>query len=514
MMNPNNPLTPGVYIQELNAFPNSIVEVATAVPVFIGYTQQAGYQGNSFHMKPVAISSMNDYITFFGGGPNYKVAAAAPKNPGDPYDFSLSNGTTSTPYVLSAVPNTMFYLYNSLQLFYQNGGGKCYIVSVGTYSAPNGISYPDLKAGLDKVANEIEPTLIVIPDGLLLDEGNYSTLMANMLKACSDAQSRFALFDLQGGDTFVDALTLAADDLIGNFRNDVGENYLNYGAAYFPWLQTTIVQKTDVNFSYFDTTLVTALTAADQGGSPAVAGVYGKVGGLLKGGATPADPQDILKANNSLLAVSANYNTIIKAVTKFLNVLPAAPAMAGVYTAVDNNRGVWKAPANVSLTAVTNPLYNFTDDEQGEIYNLNVDAVSGKSINLIRSFPGVGVLVWGARTLDGNSQDWKYINVRRTMIMIEQSVKLAARNYVFEPNVANTWVTVQCMISNFLNGLWKQGALAGAKAEDAYSVSVGLGTTMTGDDILNGIMRIAVLVAVSHPAEFLVITFEQQMQKS
>jgi len=222
----------------------------------------------------------------------------------------------------------------------------------------------------------------------------------------------------------------------------------------------------------------------------------------------------IKKLHGSLLAVSQNYTVAIAAVTKFLNVLPAAPAMAGVYTAVDEARGVWKAPANVSLTAVTNPLYNFTDDQQGATFNLNVDAVSGKSVNIIRSFPSLGTLVWGARTLDGNSDDWRYINVRRTMIMIEQSVKLAARSYVFEPNVSNTWITIQCMISNFLNGLWKQGALAGAKAEDAYSVAVGLGSTMTAQDILLGIMRIQVLVAVSHPAEFLVITFQQQMQKS
>jgi len=514
MMNPNNPLTPGVYIQELNAFPNSIVEVATAVPAFVGYTQKADYQGLSFHMKPVAISSMNDYITFFGGGPNCKLAVAAPENPGDPHDFSLSSTAGTSPYVISAVPNTLFYLYNSLQLFYQNGGGKCYIVSVGTYAAPNGPSYPDLKAGLDKITNEAEPTLIVIPDGLLLDDDNYATLTQNMLQACNETQSRFSLFDIKGGDTFIDPLTLASNDLITKFRDGIQDNYLNYGAVYFPWLQTTIVQKTDVDFSYFDASLVTALTTADAGGSPAVAGVYSKVGPLLTGGATAADPQAVTKAHNSLLAVSQNYNTVIKAITKYLNILPAAPAIAGVYTAVDNNRGVWKAPANVSLTAVTNPLYNFTDDQQGAGLNLNVDPESGKSINVIRSFPGVGVLVWGARTLDGNSQDWRYINVRRTMIMIEQSVKLAARNYVFEPNVANTWVTVQCMISNFLNGLWKQGALAGAKAEDAYIVSVGLGSTMTAEDILQGIMRISVLVAVSHPAEFLIITFEQQMQKS
>ncbi len=156
------------------------------------------------------------------------------------------------------------------------------------------------------------------------------------------------------------------------------------------------------------------------------------------------------------------------------------------------------------------PSVSISHDDQEE---LNV-TLYGKSINAIRSFIGEGVLVWGARTLDGNSNDWRYINVRRTMIMLEQSVKAAAKAFVFEPNDANTWTTIKSMIDNFLYLQWKQGALVGAKPDDAYNVFVGLGATMTGDDVLNGIMRITVLVAISRPAEFIEITFQQQMQKS
>jgi len=143
-----------------------------------------------------------------------------------------------------------------------------------------------------------------------------------------------------------------------------------------------------------------------------------------------------------------------------------------------------------------------------------VDVMAGRSINVIRPFPGVGTLVWGARTLDGNSQDWRYINVRRTLIMIEQSLKLATRAYVFEPNDASTWITVKSMFTNFLINLWKQGALAGAVPEQAFDVQIGLGATMTPTDILDGIMRITVKVAVVRPAEFIVITFQQQQQLS
>jgi len=123
-------------------------------------------------------------------------------------------------------------------------------------------------------------------------------------------------------------------------------------------------------------------------------------------------------------------------------------------------------------------------------------------------------LIWGARTLDGNSQDWRYINVRRTIIMLEQSIKFSALAYVFEANNASTWITVKNMISNFLTNQWKSGALVGAKPEEAYSVDVGLGSTMTADDILNGFMNVTVKVALVRPAEFIVITFQQKMQTS
>lgn len=98
--------------------------------------------------------------------------------------------------------------------------------------------------------------------------------------------------------------------------------------------------------------------------------------------------------------------------------------------------------------------------------------------------------------------------------MIEQSLKLATRAYVFEPNDAGTWVTITSMMNNFLYNLWKQGALAGAAPEQAYDVQLGLGSTMTPSDILDGVMRITVKVAIVRPAEFIVITFQQQQQQS
>ena len=183
--------------------------------------------------------------------------------------------------------------------------------------------------------------------------------------------------------------------------------------------------------------------------------------------------------------------------------------MAGIYAMVDNSIGVHKAPANVSLNSVLSPAVHITAPMQED---LNMP-ITGKAVNAIRSFVGKGVLVWGARTLDGNSQDWRYVNVRRTLMYIEQSVKSAVENYVFEPNTPQTWLKVKIAIDNFLTGVWKSGALMGISPAEAYEVVIGLGQTMTPEDILDGVMRISVYVSVARPAEFVEITFEQRMQE-
>ena len=207
------------------------------------------------------------------------------------------------------------------------------------------------------------------------------------------------------------------------------------------------------------------------------------------------DKATVRRTHNALLAVSDVYSQAMDGLLEALNVLPPSAAMAGVYARTDNSIGVFKAPANTGLVSVLSPTVAISTSDQE---NLNVP-LSGYAVNAIRTFMGRGVLVWGARTLDGNSQDYRYINVRRTLIMLEQSVYYAALAYVFEPNVAGTWKAVQTMLENFLNNQWKAGALAGSKPADAYDVSVGLGSTMTGNDILDGYMRVTVRVAITRP---------------
>ncbi|MFK7762649.1 MAG: phage tail sheath C-terminal domain-containing protein [Roseobacter sp.] len=777
--------TPGVYIVEKSAFPNSVVQVATAVPAFIGYTEKAMNGNVSLHETPFRITSLSDFHSYFGGAPEptFKLQAFAERASTPPY------GDDADPAVAAELPQAVFTVdgpggpekfeliqtstpytfYSAMRAFFLNGGGACYVTSIGSYKDP--IDAGQLLKAIKGLEKEPEPTMVVIPETTRLNRQNSMKVQQQMLAHCGlSMKNRFSILDVHGG--YLDERSPRGDP-IKCFRNDAGANFLDYGAAYYPWLDSavygardftfenielgsrnkfiallkrsvnmdkalvpeilkvgvaqvtgdftisvtaggiSVLKPTDINaqddladaselnyviegdpatvlgnmqgklvtgaknasgdaltgadavfaFSQKDVndgkirfvhtgdasksgffelvvtdnegvktsarkimvvtgSSVMALPAvkketpvtisvaeegadvkavmllgADEIDLVAVTGADDAVKTARKALADAADDADVAplkkavddaeaaavakvkdqtatrkgvgqwKVDGSSIVFTPNkdfagsetmvryklmvgdtlseakeikvlvdgvvddspppdpmtstidktmravvplYTDVMNAITKFMNVMPPSAAMAGVYTAVDNQRGVWKAPANVSVAGVTGPMVNI-DHAQQE--NLNV-STTGKSINAIRPFVGEGTLVWGARTLDGNSLDWRYINVRRTMIMIEESIRLAAKAYVFEPNTAQTWVTIRSMIENFLTSVWKAGGLAGAVPTDAFSVHVGLGETMTPVDILEGKLLITVLVAVSRPAEFIEITFQQQMQKS
>jgi len=205
------------------------------------------------------------------------------------------------------------------------------------------------------------------------------------------------------------------------------------------------------------------------------------------------------------------YNRIKKEIQKRKLILYPCGAISGIYASVDRDRGVWKAPANVSVNLVKEPVIHVTASEQGD---LNIDATTGKSINVIRFFNGKGNIVWGARTLAGNDNEWRYVPVRRFYNFMEESIKKATEFVIFEPNSKPTWVRTKAMIENFLTQLWRDGALAGAKPEQAFFVKVGPGETMTALDILEGRMNIEIGVAAVRPAEFIILKFSHKLQES
>lgn len=491
--------TPGVYIVEKNAFPNSVVEVATAVPAFIGHTEKAVNGNKSLTNKPWRITSMAEFRSYFGGEPSpvFSVQEA------EGADSGLTLNGKGYTMVQSGTAYTMYY---NMLLFYANGGGPCYIVSVGDYTMD--FDADRFTAGIGTLVKEQEPTMLLVPEAVRLEKSACVAVQQAVLEHCGlKMRNRFALLDIYNGFR---SRQDPEGDPVTEFREAIGSNYLAYGATYYPWINTSVVSEKSITYANVEVAVLKKLIEEEVAGWQDERRQAQIVEQLPKLEDPELEQVDKDLLHTVLLQNSQVYRSVLKEIRQKMNLLPPSAAMAGVYTMVDNTRGVWKAPANVSVCNVVSPSVNISHDEQED---LNVP-LSGKSVNAIRTFTGEGIKVWGARTLDGNSLDWRYINVRRTMIFLEESVKNAARAYVFEPNEANTWLNIRSMIENFLRGVWKRGGLAGAVPDDAYSVHVGLGDTMTPEDILEGIMRITVLVAITRPAEFIEITFQQQMQKS
>jgi len=201
----------------------------------------------------------------------------------------------------------------------------------------------------------------------------------------------------------------------------------------------------------------------------------------------------------------------VRVLNSKVNTLPPSGAIAGIYASVDRDRGVWKAPANVTINSVSDVSETIDDSDQE---SLNVDTNAGKSVNAIRPFYGKGIMVWGARTLAGNDNEWRYVPVRRLFSFVEESCKKSTAWCVFEPNDANTWARIRSQIDNFLNNMWKRGALAGAKPEHAYYVNCGIGITMSAQDILEGRLIVEIAMAAVRPAEFVILKFSHKLQQS
>lgn len=583
--------TPGVYVEEISTLPPSVAQVATAVPAFIGYTKKV--PGN----VPIRISSMVEFLDIFGGG--YPAT----------FDVEVVTdaGTrVSTVTSIDRISDDFFHLYYCIRHFYDNGGGNCYVVSLGDFNSRAAASDPkqDFKDALDKIQKVDEPTLLVFPDALFLNSDQYYEVADHALQQCAKLMDRFTLVDIHAGDGSPSLADIEEELKTGTvFRRKMTMNNLKYGAAYTPYLNTayshgydasgvrineillnekgsteliiangvkieviypvpsamittpTATAKLTIDLNATTPTAasiaisaaneleitVMPYTAATPGGTPATGNTLKDISDFWdnmsktdqKGfvlhfignmatwieNSIPEKNLDFpgkltnkeLNSSDVEKELSGLHNLIKAKLRNQLITLPPSAAMAGIYSQVDGTRGVWKAPANVSVSAVTGPSVVIDNNLQNA---LNVDPTSGKSINVIRSFTGKGTLVWGARTLDGNSNEWRYINVRRLFITIEESVQKASAFAVFEPNDATTWLKVKAMIDNYLYGLWQQGALAGPKPESAYYVHVGLGKTMTTQDILEGRMNIEIGIAAVRPAEFIILKFSHKMQEA
>ena len=570
--------TPDVYVREKSLLASSVAEVATAVPAFIGFTQNTmDSTGESIINIPQRLTNLAEYEALFGTSQMESFDVAYDDKTDECYITSEEQG-------LPSGTNTTFFLHQAIRHYYANGGGVCYVISIGGHTtSQSNITSADFMKAIDLLQEVDEVTLISTPESVLMDTLNHYSVQNHALQHCEKMKDRFALVDVQQaagfnrGDLSMDS-PMARDQLV---------NGLQYGGAYYPYVRTTMPRsynESDITVTYSltlqklhpdyqnsfvdkegavlneygyddtakeykqayiklsDSVIVDKMGYAmvNQNGTlqrEVGAEPYGIFtdendtdfinahGFVVTGAASNIFPDDKIKTKiattTNSYSASLEYlsdpkwrlaSTALHAKIKaMLNnnylVLPPSAAIAGVIAKVDGSRGVWKAPANVALANVLEPCVAIDNGEQAD---MNVDVTAGKSINAIRSFIGKGTLVWGARTLKGNDNEWRYISVRRFFNMVEESVQKSSHFAVFEPNTPFTWLKLKTMIENYLENLWRQGALFGETPEAAFFVNVGLGQTMTEDDINNGLMNIEIGLAAVRPAEFIILTFSHK----
>ncbi|HEX2533070.1 MAG TPA: phage tail sheath subtilisin-like domain-containing protein, partial [Chitinophagaceae bacterium] len=363
--------------------------IQSAVPVFIGYTEKAVKKGEELKLKPTRIKSPIEYEEWFGKG----------ARSGD-IEISVdeSEANPRRPEVLvTKLTAPAYKMYEALQLYFNNGGGPCWIISVGTFAEGGTPDADELKKGIPPAVKVKDITILVFPDGTGADADDtinkYSGLITDALKHCEKMKNRVTLIDVP--DRF------GMDEVEEKFQDKmpVDIDIKKYGIAYYPFLASTLAYAYDPK-----KVKVTKHLKADGTDGDLKTKTLEAIGaGKAAEGEAPAEKP------NELIA-----QKIIGAISNYPVVLPPSSAVAGVYVRTDALQGVWKAPANVSVFGVIKPTLDLDDDDHA---TLNAPS-NGKAINVIRAFPGRGLLVYGARTLAANSLEWRYVNVRRTFCFI------------------------------------------------------------------------------------------------
>jgi phage tail sheath protein FI len=594
---------PGVYTQEIPTLPPTVGVIPSAVPVFIGYTDKAERKGENIRLKPTRVKSMREYEEWFGTAPLVNIEVEIDDTDNNPRRPEVK---------LVPITGFNFKMYHAMLLYYSNGGGPCYVTSVGDFNSGPGSDA--LIEGIKPAIKVKDITILIFPDGTSLTDNNYKLVIEQALNHCVKMKNRVTVIDVN--NAFGEDLDQIESVFQTNMPSDI--DIKKYGMAYYPFLETGLsyaysadrvsvknykqtlkaadvaaadalaaATKTGLNDyktavaglktaqdkkSFLDA-LKSAMDAAkaananitvaqlkdvakkvsDKWGQPVPASVkaifdanagdpfpplateittagtavttatteltnkktaYDTAGKAGAKGFTAADGKTTISvytgASLSVLqdANNALYGKIREAIQNFPVTMPPSSAIAGIYVRSDANQGVWKAPANVSVFGTIKPSIDIDDDMHAE---LNAPS-NGKAINVIRTYPGRGILVYGARTLAGNDLEWRYVSVRRTFCFIEDSIARAMQDFVFEPNTQQTWIKVKAMIRSFLNRLWKAGGLFGNTPEDAYEVVCGEPESFSVEEMLSGIMRVFIKVAVARPAEFIVLQYEHKFE--
>lgn len=435
---------PGVYVEE-KPRTNLVQSTVTCLPLFIGYTEKATDQ-NGRLLAPgerCAITSFAEYEQCFGQG--------APE--------ILRVMLDVHGRIVTKESYSPFYLHACMRQYFANDGGVCEILSLGSFPET-----PDAKTLASTIAQlPANPpfTMVAIPDAASLEE--LPQLQQQLLQYCEQQHHCVAVLDVP----YCNDISL--NTTVAYFRHHISLQGLRHGAAFLPWLVVaipSIQQFVHLEIKY----------------PPGVANAWSQYHKATK-------LQSTLLRKRMLESPEMAVSRMI----------PPSATVIGLFHANDLQRGVWKLPSHTQIKEVQSLAAEINDERQE---SLNIDRNAGKSINVIRRFPGKGTVLWGGRTLAGNDAEWRYISVGRTHGFIKASLHryLAAQH--FAANNATTWAAIHQSFNQFLLTLWRAGGLAGNKQEEAFYVNCGLNETMDSEDIDAGRLTIQIGLAFTRPAEF------------
>ena len=502
-------LAPGVYVEEIERGPKPIEGVATSTAAFLGETERGP-------VRPRLTTSYNDYLRIFGN--------------------VFGDGK---------------YLPYAIKGFFDNGGRRCYIariVGAGSGTAQVVFGAFTIKAvGPGTAANRIWIRLGPgttkdsngDPIGFRLAIFYWDRLAPNQLFDPEDPNNADRLPRPADSEVF-DDLSLDAekpsyfDKRVNNGNSSYIELEVAPGAANPANVSSAALQNgadgalptlVEYQGDNQQADLRTGLSALELDRYRGIAIVYAPAAAAAvvkavithcerdryrfavidcnpdQAVATSLDPRNDNDTKYAAFYYPWIYISDPRTAARVK--VPPGGFMCGIYALTDNTRGVFKAPANETVAGALELEYDIDQGKQ--------EVLNPRGVNVIRRFPGRGIRVWGARTLSSDPL-WKYINVRRLFIFIENSIYTSTQWVVFEPNDPRLWARVRQTVILFLRTQWREGALFGAKEEEAFSVLIGR-ETMTEDDILNGRLIIEVGIAPVRPAEFVIFRVYQKTQE-
>ena len=519
---------PGIYIQELPSSSHAIVPAPTSIAAFIGYSHP--YKTQAFG-QAIQLFSFSDYEAYFGG--LFSSGLIDASLPRAVYQFFLNGGSNA--YVVGLQPGVFGDSSQPTVRFGTGSGEMAFVVDINSTDStpvallqatamhptdvvPMAVQITNVKAATSTTAAAFD---LIVTHGTQVETFRGGALSDAWISTVNAASALVQLAPLNeaswsgktpaGGTTKFTATptnlpsgfdaVFSADDFTAVFQANASlDNVEIFNLLLIPGIADNSVVSAALAFAEHKKAfaILDPPPQAPASGTGSPAPIQNWMTGLSGGYVLP------MSQNGALYFPYLMSNDPVTG-----NNIPMAPSgfVAGQYAQTDANRGVWKAPAGLSTVVLNTvgpvPSGVMNDPQQGV---LNLD-----SINCLRSFSGIGTVLWGARTLVAANPAYQqsvYVPVRRMTLFIEQTLLANLRWVVFEPNDQPLWTAIKSSIDGFLLSLFRQGALQGATPSDAFQVKCD-STTTTADDQATGRVNIVVAFAPLKPAEFVIIKIAQ-----